>query len=199
MKNIPPLHPPFFSNTFCFLPFCFSFFFFSFSHFSSHPLSFSPHFLPIFSFLFGFLSSFWSINRMRQKEEVSSPPSSSQMSGYPFSIFFFYFIIPLFMTSSLTWLNMSHGIISHTWLIVSHSFNATCHSLGVPGGIPNPCHVAFDIPRLEKREIPTTSESNEIRRGYQISRDDFNGEVRLVFRDLEKFRIFIEITILPLL
>ena len=46
------------------------------------------------------------------------------------------------MTSSLTWLNMSHEIISHTWLIVSHSFNAKCHSLEVPFGIPNlaMCH-----------------------------------------------------------
>ena len=136
MKNIQPLHPPFFSNTFCFLSFCFSFFSFSFSHFSFHPLSFSPHFLPIFSFLFGFLSSFWSINRMRQKEEVSSPPSSSQISGYSFSYLFLLFPNSSLVTSYPTWLNMSHGIISHTWLIVSHPFYAKCHSLEVPCGIP---------------------------------------------------------------
>ena len=34
------------------------------------------------------------------------------------------------------------GFISHTWLIVSHSFNAKCHTLEVPCGIPNlaMCH-----------------------------------------------------------
>ena len=68
----------------------------------------------------------------------------------------------------------------------------------MPCGITKPCHVSSDIPRLEKREIPTTSESNEIRHGYQISRDDFNGEVRFVIRDLEKFWIFTEMRILPL-
>ena len=52
---------------------------------------------------------------------------------------------------------------------------------------------------LEKCEIPTVSEFNKIRRGSYISRDDSNGEVRLVIRDLEKFRIFTEITILPFL
>ena len=131
MKNIQPLHPPFFSNTFCFLSFCFSFFSFSFSHFSSHPLSFSPHFLPIFSFLFGFLSSFWSINRMRQKEEVSSPPSSSQTSGYPFSILFllfhnFSYAIITYMAQCEPWNHFPHMANCEP------PFNAKCHSLGVP-------------------------------------------------------------------
>ena len=36
-----------------------------------------------------------------------------------------------------------------------------------------------------------------IRCGSQISRDDSKGEICFVIRDLEKFRIFTEITILP--
>ena len=109
------------------------------------------------------------------------------------------------MTSYPTWLNMSHGIMSPMWFNVSHSFLvdhmplAKCHTLRVPCGIPLPCHVSFDTPRLEKREIPTTSKSNKIRRGSKISRDNFNGEVRFIIRDLEKFRIFTKITILPFL
>ena len=82
------------------------FFLISLSHFSSHPLSFSPHFLLslcISLLLFG------ALNVWAKKKEVSSPPSSSQMCGYPISFFFFYSLI-LFMTSSLTWLNVSHGI-----------------------------------------------------------------------------------------
>ena len=46
-------------------------------------------------------------------------------------------------------------------------------------------------------KIPTVSEFDEIRRGSYISRDDSNGEVRFIIRDLEKFRILTEITILP--
>ena len=91
-----------------FLPFFFSFFFsFIFSPFPHFSLNFSP--------------PFWSIDRMGQKEEVFSPPSSSQLRGFPFSFFFFYFII-LFVTSYPTWLNMSHGIMPPMWLNVSHSF-----------------------------------------------------------------------------
>ena len=52
---------------------------------------------------------------------------------------------------------------------------------------------------LEKREISTVSEFDEIIRGSYISRDDSNGEVRFIIRDLEKFRIFIEIAILSFL
>ena len=64
------------------------------------------------------------------------------------------------------------------------------HPLTLPCVIRPPC--------FEKREISTTSESNKIRRGCQISRDDFNGEVHFIIRDLEYFRIFTEITILPI-
>ena len=50
---------------------------------------------------------------------------------------------------------------------------------------------------LEKREISTVSEFDEIRRGCYISQDDSNGKVHFIIRNLEKFRIFTEITILP--
>ena len=56
---------------------------------------------------------------------------------------------------------------------------------------------APDTRCLEKREISTVSESDEIRRGSKILRDDSNGEVCFIIRDLEKFRILAEITILP--
>ena len=60
--------------------------FFSFSLFSSHLfLTFSS-----FSLLLCHSLPFWmSIDRMGQKEEISSPPSSSQMCGFHNSFFFF--------------------------------------------------------------------------------------------------------------
>ena len=86
--------------------------------------------------------------------------------NYKFAPHFFDFLNPLY-----TWLNVSH---------VFH-FGAMCldenmkllvfgplprgSPLFLPLGIPLPCHVSSDTPRLEKREIPTTSESNEIHRG----------------------------------
>ena len=63
--------------------------------------------------------------------------------------------------------------------------------------ISQTCFTASDTRCLEKREIPTVLEFDEIRRGSYISRDDSNGEVRFVIRDLENFRILTEITILP--
>ena len=72
--------PPFF-----FFPFCFPFLFLFL-------ISFCFSFL-LFLFLFALSLPFWSIDRMGQNEEISSPPSSSQMCGFPFSFFFFYFLI----------------------------------------------------------------------------------------------------------
>ena len=57
--------------------------------------------------------------------------------------------------------------------------------------------MAPDTQCLEKREIPTVSEFDENRRGSWISRDDSNIKVRFVIRDLEKFWILTEITVLP--
>ena len=59
------------------------------------------------------------------------------------------------------------------------------------------CSTAHDTRCLEKREIPIVLEFDEIQRGSYISRDDSNGEVRLVIQDLENFWILTEITILP--
>ena len=59
------------------------------------------------------------------------------------------------------------------------------------------CHTIPDTWCLEKREILTVSEFNEIRRGSYISRDDSNGEVRFIIRDLKFFWILTEITISP--
>ena len=128
-------HFPSFSPTnsfplFLFLPF--SFLFCSFSFLSSHSLSFSPYFLLS---LCTFSSPFWSIDRMGQKEEVSSPLPQAKCVAFHFPIFIPYFFIS-FMTSSPTWLNMSHGIMPPMWLNVSHSFYAKCHTLEVPCGIP---------------------------------------------------------------
>ena len=47
-------------------------------------------------------------------------------------------------------------------------------------------------------QIPTVSEFDEIRRGSYISREDSNGEVYFIIRDIEKFWILTEMTILPI-
>ena len=121
---------PFFLSRFLFLCFIPSFLLFFLFLFLFHfPIISSSHFSFFFSFIFSpfppfslnFSPPFWSIDHMGQKEEVSSPLSSSQMCSFPFSFFFFYLII-LFMTSYPTWLNMSYGIMPPMWLNVSHSF-----------------------------------------------------------------------------
>ena len=45
--------------------------------------------------------------------------------------------------------------------------------------------------------ILTVLEFDEIRRVSHISRDDSNGKIRFIIRDLEKFWVLTEITILP--
>ena len=55
------------------------------------------------------------------------------------------------------------------------------------------CHMAPDTRCLERREILTVLEFDEIRRG----RGDSNDEVRFIIQDLEKLRILTEITFLP--
>ena len=57
--------------------------------------------------------------------------------------------------------------------------------------------MALDTWCLEKREILIVSKFDEIRRGSQTSRDDSNGEVRFIIRDLETFHILTKMTILP--
>ena len=54
------------------------------------------------------------------------PPHFLKSHVWPsfFHLFFLYFFMPLYDIIT-TWLNMSHGIKSHTWLIVSHVIHAT--------------------------------------------------------------------------
>ena len=89
----------FFSSPPRFLFLCFihsSLLFFLFLFLFHFPVISSSHFSFFFSFIFSPFPPFWSIDRMGQKEEVSSPPSSSQMCGFPFSFLFFYFFIFLY-------------------------------------------------------------------------------------------------------
>ena len=72
------LLPHIFFTFVLFLPFCFSFFSFSYFFFPSFLLLISLSFLPIFSFPLHFSPPFWSNHSSDQKEEISSPPSSSQ-------------------------------------------------------------------------------------------------------------------------
>ena len=61
-------------------------------------------------------------------------------------------------------------------------------------------HVVLRHPLLgasKNVQISTVSEFDEIGRGNYISQDDSNGEIRFIIRELEKFRIFTEMTILP--
>ena len=165
------------------LPFPFPSFSFS-SIFSLRTVSpFVPHFLSFLSFLlfYSFLFShlifssfspflwsfslpFWSNHSFGQKEEISSPFPQTKGVAINFPSLFPYFLNPLYDIIT-TWLNVSHGIhFPHmvncepfSQCQVSLSYGAMWH--------PQPCHVSSDTPRLEKREIPTSSESNEIRRG----------------------------------
>ena len=90
----------------------------------------------------------------------------SSPQNYKFAPHFFDFLNPLY-----TWLNVSH--VFHFGAMCPHE-NMKLLVFGplprgsplfLPLGIPLPYHVSSDTPRLEKREIPITSESNEIRRG----------------------------------
>ena len=123
-----------------FLPFCFSFL----SHFSSH-LSFT--FSSFSLLLCNSLPFSMSIDRMGQREAISSSFPQVSCVAINFPYFFSSFLYFLFMTSSTTWLNMGHGIKSHTWLIVSHVIHAThvalCEPfLFMPSVTLLRCHVA---------------------------------------------------------
>ena len=67
----------------------------------------------------------------------------------------------------------------------------------VTSHVSQTCFKAPDTQCLEKCEIPTVSEFDEIQRDSYISRDNSNGEICFVIRDLEKFQVFTEMTILP--
>ena len=86
------------------------------------------------------------------------PLSSCHLCGPCFSSLFPYFFIS-FIASSFMWLIVSHTFKCTTWILPCVTL------LGCHVASPKPCHVSSDTLRLEKREIPTVSESNEIRRG----------------------------------
>ena len=95
------------------------------------------------------------------------------------------------MSLSLDFLHLAPSrpfisIISIFMQHVSHAF-VTSHVI-----LRHPKHDAS-----KNVQISTVWEFDEIRRVSYISRDDSNGEICFVIRDLEKFRVLTEITILP--
>ena len=137
--------------------------FFSFSLFSSHFPFISPHFL--FSlFSFHFSPPIWRTLHIRSKEEIASPFPQTKGVALTFPYFSLISLFP-FMTSCTQvvhcepWDSFPHMANCESFL-----FMPSVTLFEVPCGISSPCHVSSDTPRLEKREIPTTSESNEIRR-----------------------------------
>ena len=169
LSPFPPFSLYGFFPFFSFLPFLPFFSFFSFL------ISFPFHFSSFSLLLFVIFSPFLEKALIRSNEAISSsfPLPICVANTFPFFFFLYLYDIITHMASCEPW-----NFFSHTWLIVSHGihalhvaqcepslFNAKCHSLEVPCGISIPCHVSSDTPRLEKREIPTTSEFNEIRRG----------------------------------
>ena len=133
-----PLHV--FLSFVLFLPFCFFFLF----HFSSH-LSFT---FSSFSLLLCHSLPFWmSIDRMGQKEAISSsfPQVSCVAINFP-SFFFFFSLFPFYdIINHMA--QYGHGIKFHTWLIVSHGIHDThvalCEPiLFMPTATLLRCHVA---------------------------------------------------------
>ena len=100
-----------FTNRF---PFCsflpFHSFLFAFLFFFSFLISFPFHFLLIFSFLFAFSPPFGAHHSFDQRRKFP-PLFLYHLCGHQISLFIPYFII---MTSSPTWLNVSHGILFPT-------------------------------------------------------------------------------------
>ena len=121
-----------------FLHFCFSFFF---------SILLSHHFLLIFSSLFDhFLFLFGATTHPVKGRKL--PPHFLNLKVW-LSLFhiFLLFFLNLHYDIIPTWLNMSHGIKSHAWLIVSHGIHAThvaqCEPfLFIPSVTLLRCHVA---------------------------------------------------------
>ena len=132
----------FFLPTFSFPLFLLFFFLFLFS-----PFSFSFHFLLIFSSLFDhFLFLFGATTHPVKGRKL--PPYFLNLKVW-LSLFhiFLLFFLNLHYDIIPTWLNMSHGIKSHTWLIVSHGIHATHEAqcepfLFMPSVTLLRCHVA---------------------------------------------------------
>ena len=150
-----------------FFPFLFFSFFLIHPHFllffvPSLSLFISFHFLfshSLFSSFFSFLLLLASPTIMDQVGETSLhfPPWPHVITMFFFLIFFIFFFP--FITSCSTWLNMSHLFQVH------HMAHVMCHFPSVPCSITWSCHESLDTRCLEKREISTVSEYDEIRRG----------------------------------
>ena len=142
----------------CFiLPFAFLFFF-------SFLISFPFHFSSFSLFTFHFSPPIWRTLHIRSKEEIASPFPQTKGVALTFPYFSLISLFS-FMTSCTQvvhcepWDSFPHMANCEPFL-----FMPSVTLFEVPCGISSPCHVSSDTPRLEKREIPTTSESNEIRR-----------------------------------
>ena len=138
------------TNSFLFLISFFSFLFAFLFFFSTN--SFSP-------FLFGLFSYppiEIAIDRM-SKEETSSPFPFCHMP-FPCISFLFLYLFYSFIASSPMWLIVSHTFKCTTWLLPCVT------PLGGHVASPKSHHMSSDTLRLEKHEIPTLSESNDIRR-----------------------------------
>ena len=82
----------------------------------------------------------------------------SSPQNYKFAPHFFDFLNPLY-----TWLNVSH--VFHFGAMCPHENMKLLVFGPLPRGSPLSRHVSSDTPHLEKHEIPTISEFDEIRRG----------------------------------
>ena len=104
------------------------------------------------------------------------------------------------MTSSLTWLNVSHGIhATHVGQCESFLFMPSVTLLRCHVASPNlaMCHPTPHASKNVKSRPPRNLTKFDVVAKFQeiIS----TKKVRFVIRDLEKFQIFTEITILPFL
>ena len=152
----PSTHRPFF---FCFAqngPF------FTFLYFSFFLSFFFFLFFPLFYLFLSFSLFFFSFGSY--PTELSC---CSTLIPFKFSFFFFFFIIPFDFLSFIfpfdTWLNMSQLSKCYVSLVTPHGYHAMYSSPKVSCGIHMlmPCITRC----LEKCEISTVSESDEIRRG----------------------------------
>ena len=155
LRIVFPFPSVFFSSFLLFFPFCFCF---CFSHFL---IAFPFHFLLSLCTFSSFFGAHHISDQRRKFPPLFLKPNVWLSIFHLYSLFLYF----LFMISSPTWLHVSHGIhFPHMancepflQCQVSLSWGAKWHSLTLP------CVIRQPTPR--KREIPTTSESNKIRRG----------------------------------
>ena len=188
---MPGKSPSFVSLSFLYLSLSLFLFFFSLLHripplglFLSyfHFLNFL-NFLPfLFSFIFSFLSFFFSplfifdphpstefVNKWGNFPPLSSMPLVILIYiFFNFLIFFFFIFLIALLLPLATQLNMSHSHKCTTWIMLCVTLlgfhvasTCLCHVASTCS-----CHVSLDTRCLEKRKISTVLEFNEIRLGY---------------------------------